>query len=86
MSATSPTIKFPQNFWEHLLDQLKKQGFSVVMLMTFGYVFFVKSETCNETVIRIYQEERVEMIKVINANTRAIETFSKILENQKNGR
>ncbi|MEO1413426.1 MAG: hypothetical protein AAFW73_26340 [Bacteroidota bacterium] len=57
----------------YLIDQVKRQGLSFVMLLVFSYFSYEKWNTCNETLIEIYREERIEMMRVIEDNTKAFE-------------
>lgn len=63
----------------YLLEQGKKQGLSFLLILVLAGVYFEKSETCNEKIILMYSKNQIEMQKVIEANTRAIETFTAIL-------
>jgi arylamine N-acetyltransferase len=71
------------------LDQLKQQGFSVLLLV--AAIWWMngqnsklsnKVDICNANTIEIYKEQNIELRKVVQQNTVAFENFSFLIEQQ----
>ena len=63
-----------------ILDSLKRQGFTWFLTALAVWFFYdqtqkmqLKIDACNNTIIEMYQKDRDELIKVIQANTLALE-------------
>lgn len=74
-------------------DQLKQQGFSVLLLIAAIWWMNAqntqlskKVDLCNANTIEIYKEQNTELRKVVQQNTVAFENFSFLIEQQINNK
>lgn len=80
-----------------LLKEILKQGISYVIIAGIAWVFFNKSNSCNERLILMYEkdrqeliearakdrEDKKEMLRIIENHTKMLESFYQYLENRK---
>lgn len=70
--------------WVEALTHLIKQS-PLVIFLFFGLNYFVeKFDGCNEEVIRLYQEQNKNLIRVVEKNSEAIKDFSYHLKESRN--
>ena len=96
MTKNNETVKA----WVLIIESLQKYGLSIAILLTAVYVLSQQSlshqeklERCNENMIMIYQKQNeeqrlqsLELIRVLDKNTDAINTFSDILKTRLKGK
>lgn len=70
------------NVYKEGLEMLMRRGPTVVLLALCAYIFWNKAESSNQFVIKLLLEERVEMRKVIEDNTKAMRNVSRYFENK----
>jgi hypothetical protein len=77
-------------FVKYLIEVIKKQGISFIILSCIVYYFYVEMQelkaefnACNQNLMQLYSSHSTQMQEVIIRNTQAFEKIEAIIEKNK---